>query len=182
LGSSALTSAVALGAMGCRHNDSEEPAFPVRVDQACRTRQGCQQLLHKLAQKRDYCFRAYGPEDRPRDCDDNDLYWWALKDHIELTDLRAQRANQACEHQAQAIAAERDKLERQRKRWHDERERAARIDKQWRDLDPRKCALEGDDAACYQLVRFIALGPSPHLDEAKAALAAGQKLIEQRGR
>jgi hypothetical protein len=178
--SGVLMVVAALGATSCRHDDGEGPAFPDRVDQDCRTRQGCHQLMQKLTQKRDQCFRTYGSEDRPKDCDDNDLHWWALKDHIELTELRAQRQVQSCANQAHAIAQERQKLEKQRQKWHDDRERAARIDKQWRDLDPRKCALEGDEAACYQLVRFIALGPNPHLDEAKAALAAGQKIIEQR--
>jgi hypothetical protein len=178
--SQALLLLTALTWTSCRYSEGEEPAFPDRVEESCRTRQGCHQLLQKLTQKRDYCFRTYGSADRPPDCDDNDLYWWALKDHIELTELQAQRRQQACTTQLAAIAEERKKLEQERRRWHDERERAARSDKQWRDLDPRKCALEGDEAECYHLVRFIALGPSPHLDEAKAALAAGQKLIDQR--
>lgn len=165
---------------GCRHEETDEVVFPKRVEASCRTRQGCQQLLQKLTQKRDYCFQEYGTDARPADCDANDLHWWALKDHIELVELRAQRHAGACQAQAQQIAQERQKLEQQRQQWHQEREHAARIDKQWRDLNPRKCALEGDEDTCYQLVRFIALGPNPHLDEAKAALASGQKVIEDR--
>jgi hypothetical protein len=173
---------------GCRRASEEEPRFPERVEQECRTREGCQQLLWRLSEKRDFCYREYGTSpERPKDCDDNDLYFWALKDHIELTELRAQRQNPGNERQdkqrqseIRGLTRDKQQLDQARQQWQSEREKAAQIDRTWRELDPRKCAIEGDEEACYRLVQFIALGDSPQLAEAKAALASGQKLIEER--
>jgi len=184
----ALLAATTVGLSGCRHSTEEQPSFPERVEQDCKTREGCQVLLAKLGEKRDFCYREYGTSpDRPKDCDRNDVYWWALKDHIELTELRAQRQNAGCqrdEKQRQAelrgVTRERQQLDQARQQWQSDREKAAQVDRTWRELDPRKCAIEGDEDACYRLVQFIALGDSPQAAEAKAALAAGQKVIEER--
>jgi hypothetical protein len=188
LATAALVAAALLGLPGCRHSVEEEPSFPERVEQDCRTREGCQQLLARLGGKRDFCYREYGTSpERPIDCDWNDLYWWALKDHIELTELRAQRQNAGGERadrqrqvEIRSLSRERQQLDQARQDWQAERDKAAQVDRTWREVDPRKCAIEGDEDACYRLVQFIALGDSPQAAEAKAALAAGQKVIAER--
>ena len=184
----ALVAALGVALFGCRHTTEENPSFPDRVEQECRTGEGCQQLFVKLGEKRDFCYREYGTSpERPIDCDWNDLYWWALKDHIELNELRAQRQSAGNErpdrpqqNELRSLTRERQQLDQARQQWQAERDKAVQIDRTWRELDPRKCAMEGDADACYRLVQFISLGDSPQAAEAKAALAAGQKLIEER--
>lgn len=187
-----LLVAAASTLVGCRHAEEEwEPSFPQMVEQHCQTRNGCQQLFGRLSAKREYCYREYGTaEDRPADCDWNDVYWWALKDHIELTDLQAQRAAPCPSANAggrttnprldAGVSRERQQLEKERAQWRKEREQAVVAEDEWHKLDPKRCALAGEEDACYQLVQFISLGPNPHTEEAKTALASGQKIIEER--
>jgi len=173
---------------GCRHSDeADDPAFPELVDAHCQTREGCQQLLGRLAAKRDFCFQEYGTsEDRPVDCDWNDIYWWALKDHVELLDLRARKPEPCAQNdsargrESRGLARGRQEPEPARPEWQRQQEATIHVEQIWAEIDPKKCAIEGDEAACYQLVRFIALGESPHRAEAQAALAAGQRVIDER--
>jgi hypothetical protein len=193
LASSSLTALAAAGSVvvlvGCRHAEDEwEPSFPTQVEQHCQTRPGCQQLFARLSAKREFCYREYGTgEDRPVDCDWNDVYWWALKDHIELTDLREHRAAPCPSAEprqritpARDVSRERQDLDREREAWRKEREQAVVAEDEWRKLEPKRCALGGEEEVCYQLVQYIALGANPHTEEAKTALAAGQRVIDER--
>jgi hypothetical protein len=180
--------AVVLCAVSCeRRDDGAQPNFPKKVQQSCRTQAGCSALFRQLSAERNRCYDDYGPDYGTGECKINELHWWALKDHIELIELRRRHGQQACQQQQQEVQKERQQLRTEREQlaqvqqqWREERKRAAQIDTQWREIDPKRCSLLGESEACYQLVRFISLGDNPHLAEAKAALEAGQRLIAQR--
>ncbi len=188
IGTSGFALLVTSYAASChRRDDGAQPDFPKKVQQSCRTQAGCSALFQQLTAARNQCYDDYGPDYGSDECNINELQWWALKDHIELIELRRRQGQQACHQQQKKLQNERQQLQRERQQleqvqqqWREERQRAARIDTQWREIDPKRCSLLGESDACYQLVRFIALGDSPHLAEAKAALEAGQRIIARR--
>jgi len=155
------------------------PKFAAKMGEACLTIEGCRELMAELDVEQKRC--EVGP--RPTNCIERQAQYDVVRRQVTLLDAHARKLGEA--EASAAGQAERDAeaeaLEAEHASFSAEGQAKADVEVAWTKVDPKRCALGGEEDACYDLVRFIALtGDGPHGAEARAALEAGQRLIAER--
>lgn len=176
----------AVGAAACGAG-APSPTLAERMAEQCTTIAGCEQLLAELTAERNECLVGR----RPVNCEEREKSFVIVRQHLRQRreEALARAHSEAIIEGAEEREASKDALSQEHA------ELAAKplvtaiadapappdTEAAWNALDPKRCALQGDEDACYAIFRFLSTtGESPHRAEATAALEAGRKLIEER--
>jgi len=155
------------------------PEFAGRMGEACLTIEGCRALMAELDAEQKKC--DLGP--RPTNCNERHAQYDVVRRQVTLLDAqaRAQGEAKASATRQKERETEAAALKTEHAAFSADGQAKADVEAAWSRMDPKRCALRGDEVACYELVGFIAMaGEGPHTAEARAALEAGQRVITQR--
>jgi hypothetical protein len=154
-------------------------AFAETMGRECLTAERCHALLDVVTAARKECEVGR----RPANCEEREAQYRVVKAQLALVEAheRAYAESLAIDAGESARDAETRALETQHKELSTETAKRESLTAAWTALDPKACALGGDEDACYALVRFLAMADDgPHHAEAREALSAGQRLIAEK--